>query len=233
MANKPVLVKKAPKKPRVSQGEAYRINKKWMGEEPTAKDVEKSLLRSLTWYHSMCEPDDALQFLCDYLSVRNRTDEIKILKRVDSAWIPSTAAWLARIDGEKFSDRIEEFIANALTKAQPEVIKKPRGPVVSIQDRMKEKLNNIIGDLEVLIDQGESFMVVSHIRKNGIQAVYVKQIIDYYIPLQKECYLSVYGEKNRKDIETLAMYNLLVRDLENYYNNIKRVKKARKKKINR
>ena len=217
----------------MTQSEAYRVNKKWMGEEPTASDVEKSLLRTLTWYHSMCEVQDAIEYLGNYLIARDRKEEAKTLKRVPECWIPMTAAWLSRIDGDRFADRIEPFISTALSYALPEVVKKPRTQTVSIQDRIKEKLNNIIGDLEVLIDQGESFMVVSHIRKNGIQAVYVKQIIDYYIPLQKECYQAVYGDKDRSVMPALAMYNLLIRDLENYYGNLKRMKKVRKKKNNR
>jgi hypothetical protein len=204
-----------------------------MGEEPTAKDVESSLLRTLTWYHSMCEVPDAIEYLSDYLIARDRKDEAKALKRVPECWIPMTAAWLSRIDGDRFTDRIEPFLAVALTYAQPEVIRQPRTGGMSIQDRMKEKVNNVIGEIEALIDSDESFMVYDFLRKLAIPGKYMPQIIQYYQPYQVELHAQVFGQKDEGAKEKLAMINILLRDLEKYRTQIKVVKKSKKIKNKR
>ena len=204
-----------------------------MGEEPTASDVEKSLLRTLTWYHSMCEVQDAIEYLGDYLIARDRKEEAKTLKRVPECWIPLTAAWLSRIDGDRFADRIEPFISTALSYALPEVIRQPRTGGMSIQDRMKEKINDVIGEIEALIDKDESFMVYDFLRRSAIPGRYMPQIIQYYQPYQAELHTQVFGQKDSTAKEKLAMINIFLRDLEKYRTQIKVVKKSKKIKNKR
>lgn len=204
-----------------------------MGEEPTASDVEKSLLRTLTWYHSMCEVQDAIEYLGDYLIARDRKEEAKTLKRVPECWIPLTAAWLSRIDGDRFADRIEPFISTALSYALPEVIRQPRTGGMSIQDRMKEKVNDVIGEIEGLIDKDESFMVYDFLRRSAIPGRYMPQIIQYYQPYQAELHTQAFGQKDPAAKEKLAMINILLRDLEKYRTQIKVVKKSKKIKNKR
>ena len=56
---KSLLQMRSKKKPKVTRSEAYMVNLKYLGEEPT-KIVDKvGLMRAFSWYGSMCNTADA------------------------------------------------------------------------------------------------------------------------------------------------------------------------------
>ena len=248
MAKNLLSVRGAKRKPRVTRSEAYLINKKYLGEEPELKgEVTNSQYASaLNWYNYMCDTGEARQYINDYLKVKNRLSEMKTLKRVPDSRINQTAAWSARlmtrgvtvVDHDMlpfFNDRMKDM----LSYASHEVPKDEEVTKVSIQDRVREKAHDIIGDIEEMIDHNASFSLYEWLQSNNIPAAYATSIIAKMSPVLDEL-LEAYEGKDeqlkegyrhlkKSEIKNLvSFYNTLIEDAERYSSNTKKVKKARK-----
>ena len=85
-ARRPASLLKAKskdRKPRVSRSEAYRINVKYMGEEPvfTKPLTPSEYGNALNWYNCMADKDEAREYTYTYLKNEGRLEELKALRR--------------------------------------------------------------------------------------------------------------------------------------------------------
>jgi hypothetical protein len=108
---------------------------------------------------------------------------------------------------------------------------KPKVERVSIQDRMKEKLHDIIGDIEALIDSEEQFSLYDWLRKNEIPAAYATKIAEYYRPIHEELVLAVakkvdgYESWSKAKLQARAdFFGKIVSDVERYGDVSKKVR---------
>lgn len=246
MAKSLLSVKGKKKTVRKTKSENYLVNWKYLGDEPknvTFDTVE--LLKAFNWYNVMAEKEDTRQYLKDYF--KSDKDKIKLIDRIPDNRLPSTSAWLCRIavnngivlDNTKLSRITNDIKDAAAHTLQEEVKEKPTTPKPSIQDRVKERVSDIIGDIEELIDSGVPFSLYDWLKKNEIPAMYANKIGDYYGPIWGELTLAqtdpVIGEgyKNytaKQLRERVAFYNQLVADAERYGDNTKKARAPRKKK---
>jgi hypothetical protein len=213
MAKRPSMIKKTVKKTRVTRSEQYLVNVKYMGEEPTQSQIEKNFTRSLNWYSTMCSKDEAREYLSKWLQANGRHDDVKKLKRVSDTWLPLTACWLSRMlvvcpnraDANLLNDRVNSFIDSAFTHLEVEkpVMKQAEKP--SIQDRVKEKVSEIIGDLEEILDKNEEFSLYDWLKKNEIPAAHASKIIAHYTPWLSELVEAYDG----KDVQLKEAYRHL------------------------
>jgi len=122
-----------------------------------------ALMRSFTWYGRFYGKKDAKEFLSQYLDLRERPQEAKIMRKIDERECINTLAWLARMElrglelSETESDTLQNEIKRLLeTINKPEVIE-ATVPEVSnrpnIQEILKDKAREAAGELEGLFDE--------------------------------------------------------------------------------
>jgi len=107
------------------------------------------LISSLNWYHSNKESKDAVSYIQDYCKKN------KISGKVNTSKNFLTVAWLCRLSAN--GNTLEKSSLEYIKKTLPEIMQIEKvvvidAPVVNVQDRMKEKVAEIAGDLEGAID---------------------------------------------------------------------------------
>ena len=122
-----------------------------------------ALMRSFTWYGRFYGKKDAKEFLSQYLDLRERPQEAKIMRKIDEKECINTLAWLARMElrGLELSETESDTLQNEI-KRLLETINKPQVveatvPEVSnrpnIQEILKDKAREAAGELEGLFDE--------------------------------------------------------------------------------
>jgi hypothetical protein len=125
-----------------------------------------ALMRSFTWYGRFYGKKDAKEFLVQYLDLRERTQEAKIMRKVDEKECINTLCWLSRMElrglelSETESDTLQNEIKRLLESVhKPQVIEStatgaPEAPTrPNIQDILKDKAREAGGELEGLFDE--------------------------------------------------------------------------------
>jgi hypothetical protein len=190
----------------------------------------------------MTSKDEAREYLYNYLDIHEPKIS-KLIRKVHDNWIPYHAAWCCRIASrrsEKISSSAMNMIHEAIKKVEAEEnsenfkLDKP-----SIQDRVKDKLDDLIGNIEELIDMDEPFSLYDWLTKMEIPRVYTVKIGKYYGPVLKELTEALTNPKvaegyrhwsKSKLKERIAFYDQLLMDAERYSDNTKKVRVPRKKK---
>lgn len=250
MARRPALIKRKPKTIRVSRSESYIVNKKHLGDEPvfTAPLTKIDYMYALNWYNYMCSNSEAKEYIVEYLKNLGRVAEAKKFKSVPDSLVPTTVAWICRMlsKGYKLPTDTKEYIElriNDSYKYVQETKEEDSKPTVSIQDRMKERAHDIIGEIEGMIDDyiynDQDFSLYEWLQSNNIPAAYATSIISKFSPVLEElieaydgkCEQLKEGYRHYKKPELkslISFYNTLIEDAERYSSNTKKVKKARK-----
>lgn len=244
------MARQTKKKVRASKNESYIINKRYLGDEPkfNGEVSNVDLSKALTWYNYMCNTKEARDYITEYLSLQDRKTEIRNFKRVPDGFVPTTAAWLCRMIlrgaelEEKQIEFLEKKISYSLTKASTSTKTKEVKNVVSIQDRVKEKTRELLGEIEEIVDNRESdpnFSLYEWLKGKEIPASYMPSIINAYRgwleelldaydgsdPELKEGYRNFTKERLSFDI---VFFNMLVDDAQKYSDVTKKTRKPRK-----
>jgi len=121
-----------------------------------------ALMRSFTWYGRFYGKKEAKEFLAQYLDLRERPQEAKIMRKIDEKECINTLCWLARMElrGLELSETESETLQNEINRLL-ETINKPQlieaTPEVStrpnIQEILKDKAREAAGELEGLFDE--------------------------------------------------------------------------------
>jgi hypothetical protein len=250
MANRPSLIQRKQKKARVTKNEAYVVNLKYMGTEPSHKgDITNvEYITSLNWYNAMSDIKEAREFFNSYLKQQDRLEDIKLLKRVPDSFVPLTAAWLCRMVERGYSLKekdivfIEGRLKNAFSHIEPLKEQEKKGEVVSIQDRIKEKASEIIADIEHIVDNRDSmrdFSLYEWLKGKQIPATYSSAIVKAYQGWLNEL-LDAY-EGNDPDLkegyrrqtksqiaQDIVFFNMIVEDAQKYGDVTKKLRAPRK-----
>jgi len=250
MARRPGLIKRKPKTIRVTKSEAYIVNKKHLGDEPNfTKPLSKTdYINALNWYNYMCTNSEAKEYIVTYLKNLGRVDDAKKIKSVPDSLIPTTVAWVCRLlsRGAKLPTDTQDYINDRIKdtyKYVQETKEEDSKPVVSIQDRMRERAHDILGEIEGMIDDyiydKVEFSMYEWLQSNNIPAAYATSIISKFTPVLDEL-LEAYEGKDEQlkegyrhlkkaEIKNLvSFYNTLIEDAERYSSNTKKIKKTRK-----
>ena len=245
MARRPNVIAKKVKKPTVSRSEAYFINRKYMGDEPEflGAMTEGEMAVAYNWYNAMADKSDIKEYTETWLKNQNRLIELKKFRAVPDEWVNHTCGAIARMISRGYDvpahskTFLEETFAYTLTKAK--VSDQSNTNKASIQDRMRDRQNDIIGDVEELIDSGETFSLYDWLKVKEIPATYCPAIATHYAltldellevldgtcPQLKEAY----GYMNKKQLkDRIEFYNKLIEDAERYGNVTKKIRAPRK-----
>ena len=253
------LIRKAPaKKQKKTRSEVYIVNQKYLGDEPVYKPgqilSDSERIRAYTWYGSMAELSEAREWLGDFLKKDGRLEDAKKLKNVPDNLFPLTAAWIARMSqrGVQFStytyDFLDDKIAEAFSGRQIEEKKedKPTAEKPNIQERIKDRVNDLIGELEEVMDmhaRGElsEFDAYEYCQKLNIPAQHAVKMAGFYAGQFEELEMAIegsdpqvkeaYASYSKKWIKArLEFVEKMMTDLLRYGQNAKKLRVPRKKK---
>lgn len=243
MAKRAVLQKVKKKVVRKTRSETYMVNWKYLGDEYTVAEINKfGLIRTFNWYNTMCDVEEARQYIIEHY--KNEKTVVSRIKRLPNDRVPLVAAWIFRIHSRGYHDehllaRASDKVKESLKYAEPIKEEKPAVEKISIQDRIKDKLQDIIGDIEALIDTEQPFSVYEYMQKNQIPAMYAAKIEEYYTPICQEM-IDLYKDRDpqlkegykhltKKQKEAkVQIYLDLINDLKRYGSNTKKTRKPRK-----
>jgi hypothetical protein len=248
MARRQALIQRKPKTVRVSKSEQYLVNKKYLGDEPLLKEgfTNPEYSNALTWYNYMCTNSEAKEYIKDYLKSKGRTVELKTFNRVPDTWVPSTAAWIARImtRGTNVPPECVRFFETKLSECLKKVgtlveEKEEKQVVVSVHQRMRERSSDIIGEIEHMLDKGEEFSLYDWMKANEIPAAYSPMIVAHYAPWLAELLEASEGDDEqlkeaychltKKQLkERIMFFNKLIEDAERYGSVTKKTRAPRK-----
>lgn len=249
MARRPSgsLIKKAKTVTRVTRSETYLINQKYLGDEPIFADSQEvNLSKAFNWYSAMCSNGDAKEFMVTYLKNVGRFDEAKQFDSVPDGWTPRTACWIARLTsrGVKVDAKVWEFFEDRLSKAltHSTVVRvqvAEKAPVVSIQKRITDRANEIIGDIEQMIDEGKVGSIYDWLKSRELPALYSPMIVAYYTPILNELLDALSGsdpqlkeafaKMPKKKLEAkIFMYNSIIEEAARYGQVVKKSRVPRK-----
>jgi hypothetical protein len=189
---------------------------KYVGNEPILGEGcgLSDLARAFNWYNYVCTSDQAKEFIVTYLKTTkfNKND----LKKIGKAKLSNSIGWMCRIlsEGGQLPDGYEERMMKRIqaaideTKPDVEVVVEDAKPVISIQERVRDKTAELIGDLEAQLDtlfktSKLTFDAVSWFRQNDIKPQIAQKIAEYYKPLYSEIYDAIRG----KDLELKEAYS--------------------------
>ena len=250
MARRAALIKRTPKTVRTTKTETYLVNQKYLGDEPTFKNsyTQSDYARALSWYHAQATLSEAREYIETYLKNTGRTADLKKFKSVPDNWVPTTAAWIARMinRGIKVFENSQEYLERKLIETlekhasnNTQEVKVEKVNVVSIQDRIRDKASDIIGDVEEMIDKNETFSLYDWLKANEIPATYAPRIAAYYAPVLAELIEASegldpqlkegYKHLTKKQLEQRIMFfNTLIEDAERYSDTTKKARVPRK-----
>ena len=261
MARRASAIKIPKKQVRKTRSEVYIVNLKHLGPEASyspgqvLSNLEKA--HAFTWYGAMCSNDEAREFLVDYLATKNRKDDIKLLKNVPDSLIPLTCCWIARLAvlGVKHSEATHKFFDDGMKACltgrqeiddKKEKSEAARANAPSIQDRIKDKVSSIIGDIEGVLDdhmngQIKDFDAYEYCQKMQLPAMHASKLITYFYDPFEELELAEAGTDDQVNEgykkygkgwikARKAFLEKLVSDLYRYGQNAKKLKAPRKKK---
>lgn len=243
------LIAKTKKKIRASKSETFLVNQKYLGNEPTFVGVDSTdLSRAFNWYNSMCDVNDAREYSIEHFKKFGNTEMIKVVKAVPDKLFPMTSAWVFRMADRGAaitSEMLERAVARLLAiksdsenVTSEEIESKPTN-VISIQDRIRDKASDLIGDVEEMIDKCAEFSLYDWLKSNEIPATYAPRIAAYYAPVLAELIEAAEGQDpqlkegykhyTKKQLEQrIVFFNTLIEDAERYADTTKKVRKPRK-----
>lgn len=254
---KKLIRKSLPKKQKKTRSEVYLVNQKYLGDEPVFKPgqilTDSERIRAYTWYGSMAEIAEARDWLSDFLFKNGRKEDARKLKSVPDNLFPLTAAWIARMSsrGVQFSTHTYDFLDDMVAKAFAgrqieEKVEKPAAEKPNIQERIKDRVNDLIGHLEEVMDMhstGEidDFDAYEYCQNMQIPAQHAVKMAGYYAGQYEELEMAVdgsdpqikeaYARYSKKWVKArLAFVEKLMTDLLRYGQNAKKLRAPRKKK---
>ena len=130
--------------------------------QPTDFRISK-MSKAFSWYNYFYGKKDARDMIVNYLEMHDRKEDVRLLKGIPDSAIRLTTGWLCRMsmvglelhDTEqlKLENQLREILASKQNEVEPEVVVEDATPRITIQDRLREKVNECMGELEGLFDE--------------------------------------------------------------------------------
>lgn len=216
-------------------------------EEPKYDGIMSQLqiLKCLNWYHENKESKDAVKYIQDYCKKNH------ISGKLDTSKSFLTMAWLCRAEmngnqlgvyGKKY---INKELKNYLQVEKPVVVQD--APTVNIQDRLREKVSEIAGDLEGAIDdfilsdfkESKSPFALMQDRAKGVHANRIVEIFkkrrsefDEILNTKDTVLREGYSNFSKPQLKKLIAYcDTIITDAMKISGESKATRKPRKRKV--
>lgn len=231
---------------------AEEIEEKMTGAEPKFTNKELSngeMVQALNWYAANRDVKQSLKYAQDYFKKNKKSvSQQAIASQV------TTFGFLCRLktNGANFSESQEysfnryiSYIDNHVEVKIDE--EKPKTNVITIQDRIDEKVREVIGDIEGLLDDfiiGEYKKVFSPyaVMQDRVKAIHANRIMQFYKKKRQE-YDAVlnstdkdikegYSNFNRTQLKKIvAICDQVITDCMKISGESKQTRKPRKRKV--
>lgn len=237
-------------------------DEKYLGPEPVySLPIESSrdmrLAHAYNWYNYFYTVAEARKWVEEYVQKKySKPDHQAIVKAPDDTITISMCANCRLVlQGMTLPvdiiSRTEYKIklaieAGRLKKTQPTVASKP---VVSIQEKIDEKANTMIADIEEALDKfitskyKTSFSPYDFLNQRGVKSQVASKIAKYYVPLREELngaikktddqLVEAYERLKKSELQSYYKFvDLIISDCERLAHNasVTRVRKPRKRK---
>jgi hypothetical protein len=192
-------------------------DEKYLGSEPDLRgDVtDAQIIQAYNWYNYFYDSDQAKVWIIEYLKEFHKTEK-ELIKNVNRINPHScrTSGWNCRILllGGNLPSKIEQrnleriralaFRSNASVASTEEeevsTKKEEVKQVISIQERVANRANDLIADLEVQLDNyyrdGTQFKASDWLSQHDVKPAIAQRIADYYKPLYSELFDALSGK---------------------------------------
>jgi hypothetical protein len=181
---------------------AFGTEPSWT-DQSEMKNLKIQEIRALNWYNYFCDNKQAKTFVVEYMaSIDRPKEEISLVSSGDT-YIPSQLGWVARMMcmGYEPSETFKKFFVKEF-KTALETAKKTKKtkapvvasttPVVSIQDRIREKASEEVGEIEGLVDEfitggfKSQPDMQSYLKSKELSSVVQKRMCEVFIKRSKE-----------------------------------------------
>jgi len=141
---------------------------KYVGLEPTwsvqpTEERFTALTRAFNWYNYFYGKKEAKDFVCTYLDVHERTKDAKKIRAMSDSQMRLTTGWLARMslmglqldehEQIKLDNLIKELLDIKEAVKEEEVVDENAPAKLTIQDRLRDKVSEFMGELDGLFDE--------------------------------------------------------------------------------
>lgn len=246
MVKRSVLTKKPKKTAVITRAQVKSIDHKYIGDEPIDVSI-KGYASALNWYNYMFDVEQARVWLLEYTKREGYPkDVLTAIKNAPKYAIPTTVGWISRIlmNGNDISESTQSYFKTRISEiaqsSKKDGIVDDSGfqkETISIQDRVKQKANSVITDIEGLLDeQGLDFSIYSYAKSEELTPSIINHIKDYYIKVRDELNADddQVSEAFGKKLKSYRnFWNEFINDCDRFINNTKAVKvrKPREKKV--
>lgn len=223
------------------------------GGEPSWKNGEVSLTRALNWYNYHSDTKESKKFTLSYLKEINAPKkDIEILEKVSDDFFQNLGfVCRMKLRGAPLSKQNEQwittFIENLKHKIKPVEPVDAEAPVVSIQDRVKAKSREYIGEIEGAIDDCifvRDFSIVNAyelMQGLGVKGAHTPHIINFFNKRLEEIETAAKGKDSdlkeayahfsKAELKDYVKFlNSIITDSGKLAHNAKVTRKPRKKK---
>lgn len=240
----------------------------YMGDEPvwdslaelTDTEIQTKMLKAFAWYNWRYDPAERPKLILRYVEAVGKKGGLakkisRAVKATDGWKISPTVCYLARMltigtplpekDWAYFNDQLAQIVANAPKKVHTVAVD---APVVSVQQRMLEKISDQICELELFVDhvfdnpKAADFNMYEWLGKNNIKGKSAKIIGQNFVALRDELKSVVVGHdpqltesyKIYSKMHLRAMLKLvhaICNDCETWASNSNKGRKPHKKNI--
>lgn len=198
------------RKPKAVRGKF--ADEKYLGVEPDLRgEVSNAeIINAYNWYNYFYDADQAKSWVIEYLKEFHKTEKelIKNANRINPN-ICRTSGWNCRILllagnlpnelQERNIARIRTLAAGAGRNAEAEeAAQEEVKQVISIQERVTNRANELIGEIEENIDNyyrdESAFKVAEWLSNREVKPMIAQKIADYYKPLYAEIFDALNGK---------------------------------------
>jgi hypothetical protein len=186
-----------------ADGIFYGAEPSWTNQSEIVnlKEVE---IRALGWYNYFCDNKKAKLFMVEYMTSVGRSKEEIALVSASGVHVPNQLGWIARMmcmgyePTEMFKNFFVKEFKIVIDKAKKKSIEDVKSeaattlPTISIQDRIREKAAEEIGEIEGLVDDfiiggcKSSIDMESYIKSRQLSSVVQKRMCEFFIKSAKE-----------------------------------------------
>lgn len=230
------------KKVTVTRAKVKSIDLQYNGPEPL-EVTEDNYIQALNWYTYQYENDQAREWLLEYLKKNSTKETLQAVRKAPKWAIPTTIGWQARImmNGNVLSEKSMEFFNDRLKQVidTVEVVEEAttpaEKPTVSIQERTKAKIDQLLAECEEAVDQDPNLNIYEWLKGKEASTQAATAICDYYAKWIKDFEYedpSYTRQQKKYNSEQLKYWTQFVYDCERYIGNKKvtKVRKPREKK---
>jgi len=182
--------------------QAFGSEPSWTNQDEIS-NLKIAEIRALNWYNYFCDNKKAKTFVVEYMTSIGRSKEEISLVASSDAYIPSQLGWVARMMcmGYDPSETFRKFFVKEFktvletakkTKKSKAPVVASTAPVVSIQDRIREKASEEVGEVEGLVDDfiaggcKSPADMQSYLKNRALSSVVQKKMCEVFIKRSKE-----------------------------------------------